>query len=463
MNDKLDRLRNLPSVDRLLSHDRVSYLIKQFSHHLVVETIRDDLELSRRAILAEQDLDASECAVLDRVASQLQAQLQPSLRRVINATGVVIHTNLGRAPLSDAAQAAMVNIAGAYNTLEYDLEEGKRGSRLTHASKLLRDLTGAEDAIVVNNNAAALILILSALAKDREVIISRGQLIEIGGGFRIPSIMEESGATLVEVGTTNRTRMEDYEAAVSDQTALLLRVHASNFRQVGFVEQPSVRQLAACARQHGVWAVDDLGSGTLIDTRQFGLAYEPTIQESIAAGFDLVCFSGDKMLGGPQAGIVIGKAELIARLKCHPLARALRVDKLTYAALIATLQHYRRDEALQQIPVWRMIARQLDEIENTAERWASKVGGKVLEGQSTVGGGSLPGTSQATRLLAIEARSPARFTARLRQADPPVVARVSTGHVLLDPRTVLPEQEADLIQVLSSTAVDDNGDKGIPL
>lgn len=463
MNDKLDRLRNLPSVDRLLSHDRVSYLIKQFSHHLVVETIRDDLEFTRRAILAEQDLDASECAVLDRVASELQAQLQPSLRRVINATGVVIHTNLGRAPLSDAAQAAMANIAGAYNTLEYDLEEGKRGSRLTHASNLLRDLTGAEDAIVVNNNAAALILILSALAKDREVIISRGQLVEIGGGFRIPTIMEESGATLVEVGTTNRTRIEDYEAAVSDQTAMLLRVHASNFRQVGFVEKPSVRQLAACARQRGVRAVDDLGSGTLIDTRQFGLAYEPTIQESIAAGFDLVCFSGDKMLGGPQAGIVIGKAELIARLKRHPLARALRVDKLTYAALIATLQHYRHDEALLQIPVWRMIARQLDEIENTAERWASKVGGKVLEGQSTVGGGSLPGTSLTTRLLAIEARSPARFTARLRQADPPVVARVSTGHVLLDPRTVLPEQEADLIQVLTSTAVDDDGDKGILL
>ena len=270
MNDKLDRLRNLPSVDRLLSHDRVSYLIKQFSHHLVVETIRDDLEFTRRAILAEQDLDASECAVLDRVASELQAQLQPSLRRVINATGVVIHTNLGRAPLSDAAQAAMANIAGAYNTLEYDLEEGKRGSRLTHASNLLRDLTGAEDAIVVNNNAAALILILSALAKDREVIISRGQLVEIGGGFRIPTIMEESGATLVEVGTTNRTRIEDYEAAVSDQTAMLLRVHASNFRQVGFVEKPSVRQLAACARQRGVRAVDDLGSGTLIDTRQFG-------------------------------------------------------------------------------------------------------------------------------------------------------------------------------------------------
>ncbi len=455
MNDKRDWLRKLPSVDRLLSHNRVQNLIKEYSHQLVVEAIRDDLESARRGILAEQSLEISESAVLDRISHGLRMGFQPSLRPVINATGVVIHTNLGRAPLSEAAQAAMIAVAGRYNTLEYDLEEGERGSRLVHAAKLLRGLAGAEDAIVLNNNAAALILILSALAREREVIISRGQLVEIGGGFRIPAIMQESGATLVEVGTTNRTRVDDYKAAVNAQTAMLLRVHASNFRQLGFVEQPSLSQLIACARQHGLLAVDDLGSGTLIDTRKFGLAYEPTIQESVAAGFDLICFSGDKLLGGPQAGIIVGKAELIARLKRHPLARAMRVDKLTYAALIATLQHYLRDEALQEVPIWRMIARELDEIGTTAERWAGQIGGKVLDGRSTVGGGSLPGTNLPTRLLAIAAASPARFTAGLRQADPPVIARVSKSHVLLDPRTVLPEQEEDLLRVLSGLAVDE--------
>lgn len=460
MNDKRDRLRMLPSVDRLLSQDRVQNLIKDYSHRLVVGAIRDDLELGRRCILAGQAVDVSESAVLDRIVRQLRVGVQPSLRPVINATGVVIHTNLGRAPLSAAAQAAMIAVAGRYNTLEYDLEEGERGSRLVHAATLLRSLTGAEDAIVLNNNAAALILILSAVAPEREVIISRGQLVEIGGGFRIPAIMQESGAALVEVGTTNRTRIDDYEAALSERTAMLLRVHASNFRQLGFVEQPSLDQLTACARQHGILAVDDLGSGTLIDTRAFGLAYEPTIQDSIAAGFDLVCFSGDKLLGGPQAGIVLGKAAVIARLKRHPLARAMRVDKLTYAALIATLQHYLRDEALQQVPIWRMIARPIDDIGATAERWAARVGGEVVDGRSTVGGGSLPGTSLPTRLLAIESPSPDRFSAGLRQADPPVIARVSKRQVLLDPRTVLPEQETDLLQAVSRLALDEGTEKG---
>lgn len=456
MNDKRDRLRALPSVDRLLSHNRVQQLIKEYSHRLVLEAIRADLDSARRSLLAERNCEISASAVLERITQALRTSFQPSLLPVINATGVIIHTNLGRAPLSKAAQAAMAAVAVAYNTLEYDLEAGERGSRQVHAANLLRGLTGAEDAIVLNNNAAALILILSALARDREVIISRGQLVEIGGGFRIPAIMRESGATLVEVGTTNRTRIEDYEAAVTEQTAMLLRVHASNFRQLGFVAQPTLDQLTACARQHGLLAVDDLGSGTLINTSKFGLAYEPTIQDSLAAGFDLICFSGDKLLGGPQAGIIVGKAELIARLKRHPLARALRVDKLTYAALIATLRHYLRGEALQHVPIWRMIARPLAEIERTAERWRAQVGGEVLAGRSTVGGGSLPGSDLPTRLLAIRATSPARFIARLRQADPPVIARVANSQALLDPRTVLPEQEADLLRVLSALADDEN-------
>ena len=450
MNDKRDRLRHLPSVDRLLSLGQVQQLIQQYNRQFVVDALRADLDSARVAVLASQTIDLGDSAVLDRVQRALQQQFRPSLRPVINATGVIVHTNLGRALLSEAAQQALLAVAGAYNTLEYDLDQGRRGSRLLHASQLLRDLTGAEDGIVLNNNAAALVLILSAFAESREVIISRGQLVEIGGGFRIPTIMQESGAILVEVGTTNRTRIADFTEAINERSALLLRVHSSNFKQQGFVEQPWLQELVDCASGHGILAVDDLGSGTLIDTRPFGLAYEPTVQDSIRAGFDLVCFSGDKLLGGPQAGIVIGKSELIGALKRHPLTRALRVDKLTYAALVATLEHYRQGEALEQIPVWRMISRSPDKIRAIAERWAGAIGGSLLQGESTVGGGSLPGTSLPTTLLAIDVESPEALKRQLRQADPPVIARVSAGQILLDPRTVLPEQEDALLDVLTA-------------
>ena len=454
MNDKWDQLRRLPSVDHLLSQKRAQDLVHQFSRDLVVEAIRDSLESSRRQILATQIDTLDEIDLLDQVASCLRLESRPSLRPVINATGVIIHTNLGRTLLSVAAQQAITTMAGAYNTLEFELESGKRGSRQRHASQLLCELTGADDALVVNNNAAALVLILSALAKPHEVIISRGQLVEIGGGFRIPAIMDQSGAQLVEVGTTNRTRIADYEAAVNDKTAMILRVHASNFKQVGFVQQASAQELTTCAHEHGLIAVDDLGSGTLIDTAQFGLSNEPTIQESIRDGFDLVCFSGDKLLGGPQAGIIIGKADLVSRLKRHPLARALRVDKLTYAALNATLEHYRRDEALEHVPVWRMISRSLDDITGEAHRWAEQVGGTVVAGESAVGGGSLPGATLPTALLAIDSVAPDTVMTRLRASDPPVIARVSTGRVLLDPRTVLPDQRDDLLHALKSVAAD---------
>ena len=455
MKDK-QRLRRLPSVDGLLSLDLMQDLAQRYSRALVVDAIRANLEDARRHILQAKPYDLSEAALLDRIADDLRRQFQPRLRPVINATGVILHTNLGRALLSEAARQAMLAVAGAYNTLEFDLDKGKRGSRLLHASELLRRLTGAEDAIVLNNNAAALILILRALADGRGVVISRGQLVEIGGGFRIPTIMRESGARLVEVGTTNRTRIADFAAAVTPQTALFLRVHASNFKQSGFVEQPSLRQLAAAAHQHGLLAVDDLGSGTLMDTARFGLDAEPTIQESVEAGADLVCFSGDKLLGGPQAGIILGKRALLDKLKKHPLTRALRADKLTYAALTATLEHYRRGEALTHIPVWRMISRSPDEIAATAKRWAEQTGGRAVSGESTVGGGSLPGAALPTTLLAIEA-PPHDFMARLRQADPPVIARTAGGRVLLDPRTVLPEQEADLLAVLRSRLPEPKG------
>ncbi|MYD09617.1 MAG: L-seryl-tRNA(Sec) selenium transferase [Chloroflexi bacterium] len=448
MNDKEARLRRLPSVDSLLGQTPIQELIDSHSRELVIDSIRQTIDSARQAIVDSRPVETDLRALLSRVEQHLRESTRPSLRPVINATGVIIHTNLGRAVLSVAAREAMLAAASSYNNLEFDLGTGKRGSRLSHAGQLLRALTGAEDAVVVNNNASALVLILSALAQDREVVISRGQLVEIGGGFRIPDIMRESGAHLVEVGTTNRTRTADFAAALSERAAMLLRVHASNFKQVGFVEQPPLSELAALARERGLLAVDDLGSGTLLDTASFGLEREPTIQESVAAGVDLVCFSGDKLLGGPQAGIIVGRSGAIEALKRHPLARALRVDKLTYAALIATLQHYRRGEALKCIPVWQMISRPLDDIRARASFWAEAVGGVIIEGESTVGGGSLPGATLPTALLAVDCDAPDLITARLRQAETPVIARIADGRVLLDPRTVLPAQDEALLQAL---------------
>lgn len=450
MSDRQARLRRLPSVESMLAQGAVQELVKAYGRASVVQAIRAQLADSRRAILGSASVEVCKSDLIHGIEHTLSRQHKPSLSPVINATGVIIHTNLGRAPLSKSARAAMLAASGGYNTLEFDLETGARGSRLAHASDVLRDLTGAEDALVVNNNASALILILSALAKSREVVISRGQLVEIGGGFRIPAIMRESGAKLVEVGTTNRTRIADYEAALGENTAMLLRVHCSNFKQIGFVEQPSLNEITALAGERGLLAIDDLGSGALLDTAQFGLDHEPTVQESVAAGVDLVCFSGDKLLGGPQAGIIVGKANALATLKRHPLARALRVDKLTYAALFATLDHYRRDEALDAVPVWRMISRTLEDIGKTAESWAAQLGGKVVKGESTVGGGSLPGASLPTALLAIDSESPQGFLRKLRRAKPPVIARIAEDRVLLDPRTVLPEQETDLLAALKS-------------
>ncbi len=435
-------------MDALLSDDAARILVQQHSRDLVVAALRAELDSARQAILAGEEADIARTAIIQRAGADLLRQQQPSLRPVINATGVIIHTNLGRAPLSEAANAAMRATSTGYSTLEFDLQSGERGSRLVHAADMLHDLAGAEAALVVNNNAAALVLILSALARDKQVVISRGQLVEIGGGFRIPAIMQQSGAHLVEVGATNRTRISDFADALTERTAMLLRVHSSNFKQIGFVQQPTLPELASLAHERGLLAVDDLGSGTLIDTAQFGLDHEPTIQESLAAGVDLVCFSGDKLLGGPQAGLILGKAEAVEQLKAHPLARALRVDKLTYAALLATLEHYRRGEALARIPVWQMISRSLADIAEAAQRWANDSGGSVKKGESTVGGGSLPGASLPTRLLALDSDNPEALKAALRQADPPIIARIAGGRVLLDPRTVLAGQEAVLIETI---------------
>lgn len=443
-----DLLRTLPAVDALLNSDGGVQLVAQFGHDLARDALRAALDDIRARIRAGDVVAVDDETVLSRAHEQLQGDLQPTLRPVINATGVIIHTNLGRAPLSDDALEAMRAVGGQYNTLEFDLTSGKRGSRLLHASAALQAITGAEAALVVNNNASALVLLLSALAQGRECVISRGQLVEIGGGFRVPDVMAQSGVQLVEVGATNRTRAADYEQAVGEATALLMRAHASNFKVVGFTEQASLADMADIAHRHGIHLVDDLGSGALLDTATFGLDHEPTVQESLAAGADLVAFSGDKLLGGPQAGILVGKRALIDQLKRHPLARAVRADKLALAALMATLNHYRKGEALEKIPVWQMIARPLDDIRHTAESWAQQVGGTTVAGESTVGGGSLPGATLPTVLLALDVAHADDFAAKLRGCEAAIITRIADGRVLLDPRTVLPRQEPILLQHL---------------
>jgi L-seryl-tRNA(Ser) seleniumtransferase len=360
---------------------------------------------------------------------------------VINATGVILHTNLGRAPLSKATLAAMKESAENYSTLEYDLLKGQRGSRLIHAESILQTLTSAEAAVVVNNNASAVLLVLSALAHKKRVVISRTQLVEIGGGFRVPDVMKQSGAKLVEVGATNKVRLSDYEEALEEPTALVMRAHRSNFKIVGFTEEPQLKEIVEVAHQANVFVVDDLGSGALLDTARYGFAHEPTVQESLAAGVDLVCFSGDKLLGGPQAGIIIGKKDLIDKIKKHPLARAVRADKTCLAGITATLIHYLKDEAEREIPIWQMMSLPLAQTRVRAQAWRDALGqGEVILSESTVGGGSLPDECISTYVLALHVKSPDRFLKRLRASQPPIIARVENDTILFDPRTVLNDE-----------------------
>jgi L-seryl-tRNA(Ser) seleniumtransferase len=414
-------LRDLPSVDELA---------RGADDPLGVDAARAVLAWAREEIRAgvePGDLTA-------RLQAELEAARRPTLRRVLNATGVIVHTNLGRAPLSAAALAHAVEAARGYSNLEYDLTEGSRGSRQDHVAAILRRLTGAEAALVVNNNAAAMLLALAALAEGREVIVSRGELIEIGDGFRIPDVLARSGARLVEVGTTNRTRAADYERVVNERTALILRVHQSNFRVVGFAEQPGLKELAAVARRHELPLLDDLGSGALVD-----LDGEPTARASLAAGSNLACFSGDKLLGGPQAGIVVGRADLVDRLRRHPLHRALRIDKLGLAALEGTLLLYLEPaRALREVPVLRMLHEDASMVAARAERLAAAVGGAVEETVARVGGGALPLTELRSFACAVEQE----LAAALRGHAPPVVGIIRDGRLLLDCRT-LDDGEAD--------------------
>jgi L-seryl-tRNA(Ser) seleniumtransferase len=412
------RLRDLPSVDELA---------RQSDDPLAVEAARKVVARARELIRAGDNPGD--------LAAQLHAELctarAPRLRRVINATGVIVHTNLGRAPLADAALDRVREIGRGYSNLEYDVAAGGRGSRQDHVAGILRRLTGAEAALVVNNNAAAVMLALAALAEGREVLVSRGELIEIGDGFRIPDVLERSGARLREVGTTNRTRAADYETAIGQETAVLLRVHQSNFRVVGFTEQPALLELADVARRHGLALVDDLGSGALVD-----IGDEPTARASLAAGADLVCFSGDKLLGGPQAGIIVGRADLVERLRRHPLQRALRADKLTLAALEGTLTL--AVDAPDEIPVLRMLREPPEAVRTRAVHLAKLVGGEVEETVARSGGGSLPLTELPSFACAVEEQ----LAVKLRAGDPPVIAVVRDGRTLLDCRT-LTNAEAD--------------------
>ena len=459
--------RLIPSIDALLLRPALEGAIRQHGRDRVALAARaaaDDLRAALKQTLSIASEDDAAAWLDERVLAGLASAIAPSLRRVINATGVVLHTNLGRAPLAAEAIARIAEIAGGYTNLEYDLPAGGRGHRHAHAEHLLRALTGAESALIVNNNAAATLVVLAAIAAGREVIVSRGELVEIGGGFRVPDVMAQSGAVLREVGTTNRTRLADYSAAISERTALILRVHPSNFRIDGFTERPSAENLVDLAHRFTIPLFEDLGSGWPdTDDSLPALAGEPSIRESLGAGVDLVCASGDKLLGGPQAGLVLGRRDLVDRVRRHPLMRAVRADKLTYAALEATLALWAQVPSRPSIPVHRMLAMPLDEIDRRARALVTSVAGvqglscELIDGASTAGGGSAPGSALPTRLVAItiDGRSPDDLERRLRAHDPPVVARIERDRVVIDLRTVQLGEDAEIERAIRTAALTD--------
>jgi L-seryl-tRNA(Ser) seleniumtransferase len=465
------RLREIPSVDEMLARPRLRSLCDTAGRGLVTEATRRVLADVRATLLRQSSPESTEPAAAgpnrltpetleERVAAEVRNWLAPSLHRVINATGVILHTNLGRAPISAAAISQFEETATRYSNLEYDLASGRRGKRDVHTAKLLAALAGAEAAVVVNNNAAAVFLVLNTLSKGAEVIVSRGELIEIGDGFRIPDIMAESGAVLREVGTTNRTRIRDYERAINERTRLLLRVHPSNFRMTGFTERPTLEELIALGQRSQIPVYEDLGSGCLADLSAAGIS-EPVARASSQAGVSVVSFSGDKLLGGPQAGIIAGKKDIVERIRRNPLFRALRVDKLTIAALEATLKAYHRG-ALDEIPALRMIRLTLEEISRRASQFTERLRGALPadvsvepgDGFSVIGGGSTPDQQLPTKLIALRSarHSPAALDERLRQPAHavPVVARVTRDHLVLDLRTVFPDEEPALAAALLS-------------
>jgi L-seryl-tRNA(Ser) seleniumtransferase len=453
--DIQDRLRQLPKVDELLRHPDVEALIAEQPRTLVLDALREAIDVARARLLSSETALYDEALLLDDVLSRTSLKARRSLHDVVNATGIVVHTNLGRSILSKRATAAVAEVASSYSTLEYDVASGERGSRHVHCEALLCKLTGAEAAMAVNNNAAAVMIALAALARGKEAVVSRGQLVEIGGSFRIPDIMRESGSTMIEVGTTNKTHLSDYENAITERTGVMLKVHSSNFRVVGFTQEVGLEELVALGRKHGVPVFEDQGSGVLIDLRPFGLPYEPTVGESIAAGADLVSCSGDKLLGGPQAGILVGSAPIIRKLKQHPMARALRLDKMTLAALEVTLRAYLDPEiALAEIPTLRMVTAPAGEIAARAAAFATRIS-DACSGRleidtapeiSRAGGGSLPLADIPTTVVRIKSHDvgAVEFERRLRLGEPAVIARIKDDWLLIDLRTVL-EREEDTV------------------
>ena len=441
--------RNLPNVNSILENDAVQEIVSLYKRDWVVELVRETIDQARETISK-----GHACPTLPEIISTIKDRVAlltvQSPRRVINATGVIIHTNLGRSPLSDNAMEAALAASAGYSDLEFDLSSGRRGSRQSHLQSLLKEITGAEASLVVNNNASALLLGLSALADGKEVIVSRGEAVEIGGGFRVPDVMEQSGAVLIDVGTTNRTYVRDYANSLTPQTGVFLKAHASNFRVEGFTAEVSIGELVELGRANDIPVIHDVGSGALLDTDKYGLAHEPTPQESISAGAGLVMFSGDKLLGGPQAGIISGDRALVEKLSRHPLARAIRIDKISLASLTATLMHYLKGEAEAKIPIWKMISAHPDQIRLRAQKWKEslQVDAEIIESKSAVGGGSLPGETLNSWSLAIDSAGvlggAQALVTRLRENVPPIIARIDGDKVLLDPRTVM-ENEEDLV------------------
>jgi L-seryl-tRNA(Ser) seleniumtransferase len=450
-------LRKIPSVDEILSRKEAIELLRTHPRTVVVDAIRRGLKRLREELLRKEDISGLEDSLLSfehlypLFRKEIDLQVQPKLRRVINATGVVIHTNLGRSPLHSSALKHLIEVSKTYSNLEYDIELGERGNRHSHVEETLCRLSGAESALVVNNNAGAVLLSLNTIAEGKEVIVSRGELVEIGGSFRIPDVMKRSGAFLKEVGTTNRTHLSDYQKAIGPQTALLLKVHTSNFRVMGFISEVSLQDLVQLGRQHHLPVLNDLGSGCFVDFTQYGLEKEPTVQEAIKTGVDVVTFSGDKLLGGPQGGIILGRKNFLDPIKINPLARALRIDKLTLASLESTLLLYLDEKrAMEEIPTLRMLSLDLKELKRRGRRLLKRLSGMVKEGiqfnlredVSQVGGGALPLQKLPTIVIAIK---PTNFSVnsleeRLRKGEPPVIARINKDEFILDMRTIFDEE-----------------------
>lgn len=459
--EKKDVLRRIPGVDTLLQEPELKLLSRQMGKQTVTSVIREELEKVRKKIISCENPEEGE-ALLSGLRQQIRIQVEKkshsSFQRVINAAGILLHTNLGRAPLGTRQIEAAYQAMTGYCNLEYELEEGKRGKRQSHYQKLICQVTGGEAAVAVNNNAAAVTLILAALARNREVVVSRGELVEIGGHFRIPEVMEESGSILRETGCTNRTRIEDYRKAVTENTAALLKVHTSNYKIVGFTESPSVEELASAGKEYHIPVIVDLGSGVLVNLEKFGLPHEPTVREMLEKGADIVCFSGDKLLGGPQAGIITGKKKYIEKIENHPLMRAMRLDKCTTAVLEATFREYLDEEnAWENIPILKLIRRQKEELKIQAEeiKKALLESGfrgeiQVQEDTSMIGGGSLPGETLSDVAVSIkpEKESTEEFAARLRMQSVPVIVQIKNNRVFLHMRTVFAEEKEILTEML---------------